>query len=116
MSCIERENFEYFYRQRLLLEMKDDDGKKHKKYSLNEIFVAEENVSRTSIFHFGVDKKKVGKFKSSGLLIATGTGSTGWLYSAKRFTELDAERALYNLGAHPEPESVANHIAQSISD
>ena len=116
MRCIERENFEYFYRQRLLLEMKDDSGKKHKKYSLNEIFVAEENVSQTSIFHFGVDKKQVGKFKSSGLLIATGTGSTGWLYSAKRFTELDAERALHNLGAHAEPESVMNHIAQSISD
>jgi len=49
----------------------------------------------------------IGKFKSSGLIIATGTGSTGWLYSAKRFTELDVMRALGNLGAHGEPEEVA---------
>ena len=103
MRCIERQNFEYFYRQRLLIEMMTGDGKTHRKHSLNEIFVAEENVSQTSIFHFNVDKRFVGHFKSSGLLIATGTGSTGWLYSAKRFTDLDVDRALSLLGAHPEP-------------
>mmetsp|Transcript_20703 Transcript_20703/g.27947 ORF Transcript_20703/g.27947 Transcript_20703/m.27947 type:complete len:98 (+) Transcript_20703:518-811(+) len=91
-------------------------GVTHKQYSLNEIFVAEENVSQTSIFRLGVDGKPVGKFKSSGLIIATGTGSTGWLYSAKRFTELDVKRALANLGAHGEPEAVAQHIAQTLSD
>ena len=63
-----------------------------------------------------VDGDFVGKFKSSGLIIATGTGSTGWLYSAKRFTEIDVKRALANLGAHDEPEAVAQHIAQTLSD
>ena len=69
--------------------------------------MAEDNVSQTSVFRLNVDEKYIGKFKSSGLLIATGTGSTGWLYSAKRFTELDVRRALTNLGAHGEPEEVA---------
>ena len=82
-------------------------GTSHQQYSLNEIFVAEENVSQTSIFRLQVDDDFAGKFKSSGLIIATGTGSTGWLYSAKRFTELDVKRALANLGAHDEPEAVA---------
>jgi NAD kinase len=30
-----------------------------------------------------VDGRDLGKFKSSGIIIATGTGSTGWLFSAK---------------------------------
>ena len=91
-------------RQRLLFEMQNQlTGQTAKQYSLNEIFVAEENVSQTSVFRLGVDGRDVGKFKSSGLIIATGTGSTGWLYSAKRFTELDVKRALENLGAHGEP-------------
>lgn len=29
---------------------------------------------------------KLGKFKSSGILVSTGTGSSGWLYGAKRMT------------------------------
>lgn len=91
-------------------------GAQHRQYSLNEIFCAEENVSQTSIFRLKVDGDSVGKFKSSGLIIATGTGSTGWLYSAKRFTELDVKRALANLGAHDEPEAVAQHISQTLSD
>ena len=112
MRYIERENFEFFSRQRLLFEMHNEmQGTTHRQYSLNEIFVAEENVSQTSVFRLKVDGDFVGKFKSSGLIIATGTGSTGWLYSAKRFTEIDVKRALANLGAHDEPEQVAQHIA-----
>ena len=72
--------------------------------SLNEIFVAEDKVSRTSIFKLKADNKYLGKFKSSGLLVATGTGSTGWLHSAKRMSEIDVRRALEQLGAHGEPE------------
>ena len=46
MRYIERENFEYFMRQRLLFEMDSAiTGMRHHQYSLNEIFVAEENVS-----------------------------------------------------------------------
>jgi len=64
-------------------------GIQHKQLCLNEIFCAEKNVTHTSIYRVKVDGGYIGKFKSSGILIATGTGSTGWLYSAKRFTEID---------------------------
>ena len=99
------ENFEFFFRQRLLFDMNSEiTGINHKQYSLNEIFVAEEVVSQTSVYRLAVDNDYLGKFKSSGLIIATGTGSTGWLYSAKRFTEIDVDRALRVLGAHGEPD------------
>ena len=73
-------------------------------------------MSQTSKFKLAVDDNYLGKFKSSGLIISTGTGSTGWLYSAKRFTAIDVERALRCLGAHGEPDQVASYIAQSLSD
>lgn len=56
------------------------------KLSLNEIFVAEKDVGKTSIYRLRVDGHDLGKFKSSGLLISTGTGSSGWLFSARRIT------------------------------
>ena len=31
----------------------------------------------------------MGKFKSSGIIISTGTGSSGWLYSARQITPTD---------------------------
>lgn len=50
---------------------------------LNEVFAAEKDVATTSIYRLTVDDKDMGKFKSSGIIIATGTGSSGWLYSAR---------------------------------
>lgn len=50
---------------------------------LNEIFAAEKDVSCTSMYRITVDGRDMGKFKSSGIIIATGTGSSGWLYSAR---------------------------------
>jgi hypothetical protein len=42
----ERENFEYFMRQRLLFEMEQQvTGIKHRYLSLNEIFAAEKEVA-----------------------------------------------------------------------
>jgi NAD+ kinase len=93
---LDRENFEYFERQRLHFVMKDVYNKQtFEQLSLNEIFCGEKRVSETSMFRIKVDHEDyLGKFKSSGLLVATGTGSTGWLYSAKKYTELDVSRAL----------------------
>ena len=53
------------------------------KLCLNEVFTAEKEVASTSMFRLTVDEKDMGKFKSSGLIISTGTGSSGWLYSAR---------------------------------
>jgi len=50
---------------------------------LNEVFAAEKDVSCTSMYRVNVDGRDMGKFKSSGIIVATGTGSSGWLYSAR---------------------------------
>jgi len=56
------------------------------KLCLNEVFVAEMDVGKTSIYRLQVDDEYLGKFKSSGIIISTGTGSSGWLYSARRIS------------------------------
>ena len=68
------------------------------KLSLNEVFVAEKDVGKTSIYRLQVDDNYLGKFKSSGILISTGTGSTGWLYSARRISQSDVRTILTYLG------------------
>jgi NAD+ kinase len=57
-------------------------GERINKLALNEIFVAEKDIGKTSSYRLIVDHRYMGKFKSSGLIISTGTGSTGWLLSA----------------------------------
>jgi hypothetical protein len=47
---------------------------------------SEKDASQVSMYRLLVDNRDLGKFKSSGIIIATGTGSTGWLYSAKQIT------------------------------
>jgi len=83
---------------------------------LNEIFAAEKEVAQVSIFSLNINSDFMGKFKSSGLIISTGTGSTGWLYSAKRLTEINVERALCKLGAYNEPSEVYKNIAVALSE
>ena len=53
---------------------------------LNEVMASEKDASQVSMYRLNVDDRDLGKFKSSGIIIATGTGSTGWLYSAKSIT------------------------------
>jgi NAD kinase len=54
--------------------------------SLNEVFMAEKNASKISSYRIKADDIDIGSFKSSGIIISTGTGSSGWLYGAKRIT------------------------------
>ena len=53
---------------------------------LNEVFMAEKDSSKISQYKVQVDGIDIGRFKSSGIIISTGTGSSGWLYGAKRVT------------------------------
>ena len=53
---------------------------------LNEVMLSEADANVLSVYRLTVDSRDIGKFKSSGILVSTGTGSTGWLYSAKRVT------------------------------
>jgi hypothetical protein len=84
--------------------------------ALNEVFAAEKDVSSTSVFRVKVDDDDyIGKFKSSGILIASGTGSTGWVHNVRKFTEMDIHRALVEFGMHDENELVRLHLAEALS-
>jgi len=65
---------------------------------LNEVFAAEKDVATTSIYKLYVDDRDMGKFKSSGIIISTGTGSSGWLYSARQITYHDVNTIQQFLG------------------
>jgi NAD kinase len=49
------------------------------KLALNELFCAERDVGKISIYDLEVDGKPLGTFRSSGIICSTGTGSSGWL-------------------------------------
>lgn len=53
--------------------------------------MAEKHASKTSIYKVIADGMDIGRFKSSGIIISTGTGSSGWLYGAKRVTTNNIE-------------------------
>ena len=54
--------------------------------TLNEIFTAEKKVSEVSRYRIEKDGEDIGVFKSSGLIVSTGTGSSGWLYGVRQIT------------------------------
>ena len=56
---------------------------------VNEIMVSEDDASSVSVYRLRVNDKDLGKFRSSGILVATGTGSTGWLHSSKQISAND---------------------------
>jgi NAD kinase len=84
------DQFSYFYRTRALFELENKEKDLQvRQLCLNEIFAAEKDVSCTSMYKLVVDGMDMGKFKSSGIIISTGTGSSGWLYSARQITAHD---------------------------
>jgi len=102
---LEKENFEYFYRTRVNFHTHQDD-KVINKLALNEVFCAEKDVANISIYELDVDGENLGRFKSSGLIISTGTGSSGWLQSARRISYIDVRTILNHLGNHDNLELV----------
>ncbi len=88
ITKIDQGGYEIFDRTRLhfsLHSQKEGAIKEH--LVLNEVFAGETDISFTSMFRLKVDGKELGKFKSSGILLSTGTGSSGWLYSAKMISK-----------------------------
>lgn len=91
LKClIDGTNFEYFYRTRALFQFENvvPEGVASK-LCLNEVFAAEKDVSTVSIYRLTVDGRDIARFKSSGIIISTGTGSSGWLNSARQITYQD---------------------------
>ncbi|XP_053209607.1 NAD kinase 2, mitochondrial-like [Panonychus citri] len=60
--------------------------------ALNECFVGESCSSRVSYCEFSVDGLPRYKFKSSGVTICTGTGSTSWSFNINRLTVQSVKR------------------------
>lgn len=116
VDFINTENFKFKYKQRIKLTMKDQvTDRIDVRYALNEVFTSEKNVGKSSQYKLYIDDEFKGHFPSSGLLIATGTGSTGWLQSAKRTTQADVEACLRHLGFN-ETEETIDGIATEISN
>ena len=99
----------YFYRRRAEFEIENHvTGESINKLILNELFAAEKDVSTTSMYNLEVDGRNMGRFKSSGVIIATGTGSSGWLYSARQVTYNDIQIVQGVLGVDELSEYVSN--------
>ena len=87
---------------------------------LNEVMASERDVSQVSVYRLNVNEKDLGKFKSSGIIIATGTGSTGWLYAAKQISAGQVSQLKRLIGMKlPEDKSIDlidYKISRKISD
>ena len=67
------------------------------KLFINEAFISEKNSSMTSQFSAIANDVHLGKFKCSGIIVAAGTGSSGWLYGAKRMTSFNVHDIIREL-------------------
>ena len=67
------------------------------KLMLNEMFMSEKDASKVSTYLLNADGVDIGRFKSSGIIISTGTGSSGWLYGAKRLSNTNVSDIAHKL-------------------
>jgi len=56
--------------------------------------LSEKDISKVSSYSALADDRLIGRFKSSGVIVSTGTGSSGWLYGAKRMTTKNVQDIL----------------------
>lgn len=81
---------------------------------------AEKDPALLSLYRLNVDGRELGKFRSSGVLFSTGTGSTGWLYSARQITPKEVFNVKKTLGLVTEANNksvdlIDHKIAKKIS-
>jgi len=62
--------------------------------ALNEIYIGESLSSRVSYLELQMDQEPVFKSRNSGLCIATGTGSTSWIFNINKLTHHAVESLL----------------------
>lgn len=83
---------------------------------LNEVFCAERDVSSASRYCILKDGLDLGVFKSSGLIVSTGTGSTGWLYGARQLTVKQLEEIQGIMGSLNVDEATNDALARNLSE
>lgn len=62
------------------------------------------------------DGKDMGKFKSSGIIVSTGTGSSAWLYSSKQITYQDIQIVQKFIGGEKNTDTAYQQIARLINN
>lgn len=62
--------------------------------ALNEIYIGESLSSRVSYLEIQMDNEQIFKTRNSGLCIATGTGSTSWIFNINKLTHHAVETLL----------------------
>jgi hypothetical protein len=82
---------------------------------LNEAFVAEHDVASASRYRLVPDKQNLGLYKSSGLIISTGCGSSGWLKSARQIIPQKISDILSKIGTRHQSNSINEALAHKIS-
>jgi len=75
----------------------------------------ERDASSVGMYRLNVDGRDLGKFKSSGILMSTGTGSTGWLYSAKSISPHKISHLKKLIGLKPAHDNNIDLIDYAIS-
>jgi NAD+ kinase len=82
--------------------------------ALNDVFIAEKHPFKTSYYEFVVGGGEPEFHKSSGLIIATGTGSTAWSYSDARIRMAYCESIL-RLAEYPE-DKLTPELVKRVTD
>ena len=111
-------NVKFEKRSRILFEktkLRDDD-EEEKVLCLNEVFCSESEISQASRYRIEKDNIDLGIFRSSGLIVSTGTGSTGWLYAIRQITAPMLAEVQKTLGTLNINEKVNEELAKKISD
>ena len=77
--------------------------------------MAEKKVSEVSRYCIEKDGEDIGVFKSSGLIISTGTGSTGWLHAARQLTVQQLEDVQKLIGSLSVDNETNDRLAEELS-
>ena len=95
--------------------LKEQEKRITDKLLLNVMFMAEKDASKTSTYRIEADGEAVGRFKSSGVIVSTGTGSSGWLYGARRVTTKNiSEISKALLEKEDQSEPLEEHVKEQL--
>eukprot|EP00347_Sterkiella_histriomuscorum_P003842 403362732 len=116
INSLQKSNFSTFLRSRAKFTTENPKNKQTtKKLILNEAFIADQDVTRPSDYRAYVDNRDMGKFKSSGMIISTGTGSGGWLLSSRRLTPRKVNSVLEIMGVEDRSQAVVEYLAAQLN-
>lgn len=74
--------------------------------------MAEHDIASASRYRLLSDGTNLGLFKSSGLIVATGTGSSGWLFAARQLIPQKVSEIVQRIGS----DAQCRYINEQISN